>query len=193
MTQFIESKLQEGINYEFLNQLRLEKNLTLEDVEAGTKISKDTIKNVLTGKTKNPGVGTLNPICKFLGVPIERVLMLSPKEAIEYEAIKKNDVSILSLKEIYEFQIAQINENNEKHISEIRTHYEQHFNDLSINYEHRLSDKREIIQLYKEELDSEKKSNYRKTIAIIIFALILGALFVLELTHPEHGWIKFGK
>ena len=87
------------------------------------------------------------------------------------------------------------------------------------NYEKRLSDKREMIELYKAEVSELKaqlekqdkahkaeidllKSEYQKKedavkLGIFIRNIIIGlfvigvvVLLVLEFMHPEHGWIR---
>ena len=151
MTQCNEIKLPKGIDYELLNEARIAKNLTFDDLESLTQVPKDTVKNILTGKTKNPGVENLNPICIVLGVSIQKVLRQEEKTAIENQGIKNENAAVLALKEIYETQMAAAKATSEAHIANIRAHYEQHHKDLTDNFEKRLADKREIIELLKEE------------------------------------------
>jgi superoxide dismutase len=93
-------------------------------------------------------------------------------------------------------------ETSEIHINNIRTHYEQHHQDLVDNFEKRLSDKRELIESYKEQIkvlsegenkqiNDLKKANLIKNIIISIFVCGVIALFVMELLHPEHGWLRY--
>lgn len=202
MTQVNEIKLQKGIDYELLKAAMEEKKLTYDDLEDRTNVSKDTIKNILTGKTKNPGVESLNPICIVLGIPMQRVLRQDEQKAIENQGIREDNASILALKEIYEAQNAAMKEVNEAHIANIRTHYEQHREDMKENYEKRLSDKREIIEILKEEngkltnkiKEHEKATRTGNLIRNIIIALFVIAAIVLlglEFVHPEHGWIRW--
>lgn len=202
MTQVNEIKLQKGIDYEILKAAMEAKKLTYDDLEDLTNVSKDTIKNILTGKTKNPGVESLNPICIVLGIPMQRVLRQDEQKAIENQGIREDNASILALKEIYEAQNAAMKEVNDAHIANIRTHYKQHREDMKENYEKRLADKREIIELLKEEnkklnakLKEQEKGtrtgNLIRNIIIAFFVLGVITLCVMELLHPEHGWLRF--
>ena len=205
MTQGNEIRLQKGIDYELLNDARLAKNLTFDDHEARTHVPKDTIKNMLNGKTKNPGVENLAPVCRELGVPIEKVLWQDEQKAIESQGIKEDNASVLALKEIYETQTATMKATSEAHIANIRAHYEQHiaeknasFEKIEAHYEKRLADKREVIAelekhlatLEKHLASAEKEKKWFRwgfVISIIVFA----ALCIAELAHPTKGWITW--
>ena len=202
MTHVNELNLQKGIDNELLKAAMEDKNLTYDDLEKRINISKDTIKNILTGKTKNPGVENLHPICRELGVSMEKVLRQEEKVAIENQGIKNESAAVLALKEIYETQMSAAKATSEAHIANIRAHYEQHHTDLVDNFEKRLSDKREIIEILKEEnaqLNNKLKEQEKATRTgnlirnIIITAFVIGviALLILEFIHPEHGWIRW--
>ena len=202
MTHANELNLQKGIDCELLNAAKDAKDLTFEDIEKRTNISKDTVKNILTGKTKNPGVESLAPICRELGVSIEAVLRQEEKREIEAQGIKNESAAVLALKEIYEAQMSAAKATSEAHIANIRAHYEQHHTDLVDNFEKRLSDKREIIEILKEENNELRKSlkkqaketgtgNLIRNIIIALFVIGTIVLLVLEFIHPEHGWIRW--
>ena len=186
---------QAGINYLLLNQLRRDKNLTFPDMETLTGISESTIKNILCGKTRNPGMESLRPICKVLGISTEMAYEYGEvdeiKRKIEFQGIKEEDASIIALKEIYERQIEILNATNEAHVNNIRSHYEQHHEDLKENYEKRLSDKREIIDSLQGYINSLKKECLSSRIAFWICCVILVTILVLEVSNPSLGWIKF--
>lgn len=202
MTQVNEIKLQKGIDYELLKAAMEDKKMTYDDLEARTRVAKDTIKNILSGKTKNPGVESLNPICIELSVPIQRVLRQDEKTAIEIQGVKDENSYVLALKEIYEAQLSAAKATSEAHIANIRAHYEQHHTDLVDNFEKRLADKREIIEVLKEE-NNELRSNLKKqakeartgnlirNIIIAVFVIGVITLLILEFIHPEHGWIRW--
>ena len=94
------------------------------------------------------------------------------------------ETSVFALKDIYEHQLTTLRETNEAHIHNIRTHYEQHHEDLKENYEKRLADKREMIA-------SLKNANTAKNIAIALLVSIFIGLFIMEILHPEHGWLRY--
>ena len=191
MTHTNEMRIQKGIDYELLNNARLEQNKTLDYLEKSTGVPKDTIKNMLNGKTKNPGVENLNPICEELGVPIQQVLRQSEKTEIEKQGIKVDDASVLALKEIYELQLAAVKETNEAHISNIRSHYEQHHEDLKENYERRLADKRELIDTKDAHIKALERECLHTKIFACACALILVSLLIIEVMNPNLGWIRY--
>lgn len=173
----------------YLNEKRLQAGLTYETVAQMSNTPEATVKNLCTGKTKNPGWETIIPIMEAVGGSYDE--MLYPDKT--KDEIK--ETSVLALKDIYEYQISEIQKTNEEHIHNIRTHYEQHHEDLKENYEKRLADKREIIDLQNAHIQKLEESIKTKTKIIItlssIFILLFFALLILELLHPEHGWIRF--
>lgn len=191
MTHTNEIRLQKGIDYELLNKARIDQHKTFEYLEEITRVSKDTIKNILNGKTKNPGVESLNPICEELGVSIQQVLRQSEKTEIENRGIKVDDASVLALKEIYELQISTLKETSEAHISNIRSHYEQHHEDLKENYEKRLSDKREIIDTQLAHIKSLEKECRHTRVFSWICVSVLVALLIAEVMNPNLGWLRY--
>ena len=186
---------QTGVNYILLSQLKKDKGLSFPDMEKLTGISESTIKNVFFGKTRNPGMESLIPICRVLGIPVEIAYECGEvdeiKRKIEFQGIKEEDASIIALKEIYERQIAMLNATNEAHINNIRSHYEQHHEDLKDNYEKRLSDKREIIDSLQGYVKSLKKECLSSRIAFWVCCIVLVTILVLEVTNPNLGWIRY--
>ena len=165
----------DGINYMLLNEARIAKHITFERLAIDTKVPEPTVKNILFGKVKHPRQYSLEPLCEYLGVPIELVYGYPEKKMIETKGIKEDDQAILALKEIYELQIKSINETNEIHINNIRAHYEQHRDDATKNYEMRLADKREIIALHQAENEALKSkiSLLNKVIVGLVLLIII--------------------
>lgn len=191
MIQTNEIKLQEGIDYKILDDARTEKNLTVYDTATLADVAEGTVKNILNGKTLNPGAETLGKLCRVLGVPIEKVLRQDEKIEIENQGIKKDDASILALKEIYEMQISTMKETNEAHIANIRAHYEQHHEDLKENYEKRLADKRELLEACKEHVTTLKTELLTFKISLCICVVVFIAVLIAELLNPDLGWFRY--
>lgn len=186
-------KLQEGINYELLEEARKERKWSMAQTAEFADVPEGTTKNILNGTTLNPGAESLGKLCRTLGVPIEKVLRQDEQKQIEKQGIKNDDASILALKEIYEMQIAIINKSNEEHIKNIREHYERHISELKEHtkelkehYEARLRDKREHI----DTIMLDKKWFRLASVAGVI--ALLGVFFFIEFMTPGHGWFTFG-
>ena len=193
MIQTNELNLQEGIDYKLLEDARLELKWSMERVgkECEVLVPEGTVKNILTGKTRNPGSETLRYLCDALNVPIEKVVKSNRKTEIENKGIRIGDESVIALKEIYEMQIANMKETNEVHINNIRAHYEQHHEDLKENYERRLADKREIIETKNEHVKTlERECKHAKLFSWVCVAVLV-SLLIAEVMNPNLGWIQF--
>ena len=178
------------INFKLLEEAQKALGWNHEITGREANIAEGTVKNVVTGRTRNPGSETLKKICDALGVPIEEVLRPKKKE-IENKGVKIDDAAIIALKEIYELQVASMKETNEAHIANIRTHYEQHHQDLVENFEKRLADKRELNDTLNEQIKDLKRANFIKNLLLSLSAAIFVVLFIMEIMHPEHGWLRY--
>ena len=162
----------------YISLLKTKTGLTYESIAEKSGRSESTVKNLCNGKSEDPRLDTVAPIVYALGGSIDE--MLNPGKSKD----EMKDISVSSLKELYESQIASMKETNEAHITNIRAHYEQHHEDLKENYEKRLTDKIEQIK-------DLKKENFIRSLIIALFATIFVILFILEITHPEHGWLRY--
>ena len=191
------------MNYQRLNNARIKLGWSMEKTAEESNLPLQTTKNVLTGISKNSRTDTVKALADALGVPIaevfadEEILEEEVIEEMENKVIKENkadEVSVLALKEIYEYQIALMKEANQEHIKNIREHYERHITDLEKHivdlekhYEKRLADKREHIDTIM--LD---KRWFRFASVFSVIAL-LGVFFFIEFMTPGHGWFTFGR
>ena len=167
----------------YLNAKRIQRDLTYEALSTISNIPEQTIKNMCTGKTKNPGIETVIPIMDAVGGSFDE--MLHPDKS------KGEESSVLALKDIYEYQLAGIRKTNEEHIHNIRTHYEQHHEDLKDNYEKRLADKRELIESYKEHISTLEKDCRTHKIAFWICIVVFVAVLIAEVMNPNLGWFRY--
>ena len=183
------------VNHIMLNKLRKDKNVTFSNMKDDISVPEGTIKNILLGKTQNPGGDTMNKICKYLGIPVESAYIPINPDAIkthfENQGIKEDEVSIVALKEIYEHHEVILKETTEAHIENIRAHYEQHHNDLKENYEKRLADKRELIETKNEHIKMLEKECRHAKIFSWICVSVLVALLIAEVANPSLGWLRF--
>ena len=162
----------------YLSTLRVKSGLTYEVIAKKSKTSESTVKNLCTGKTEDPRLKTVAPVIYAMGGSIDE--MYNPDKSKD----EVKEISIASIKEIYEQQLSEIAKTNEAHINNIRAHYEQHREDSIKNYEMRLADKREIIK------EKNKQINFFKIVAAVGYAILIG-LLILEVTNPNLGWIQF--
>lgn len=162
----------------YINKKRIDAGLTYEAIASQKNIAESTVKNLCKGTTDNPGIKTILPVMEAVGGSYDE--MLFPDKSKD----EVKETSLLAIKDIYEFQLNALKETNEEHIHNIRSHYEQHHEDLKENYEKRLADKRELI-------NTLKTANTFKNIAIGLLVGIFIILFIMELMHPEHGWLRY--
>lgn len=130
---------------EYLTALRIKNGLTYEAIAEKSKRSESTVKNLCTGKTEDSRLDTVAPIVYAMGGSIDE--MYNPDKS--KDEIK--ETSVLAMKDIYENQLNAIKSSYDEKISNIRSHYEQHHKDLVDKFEMGLVDKREIIEMQKQE------------------------------------------
>lgn len=163
---------------EYLTALRLKNDLTFEAIAERSKRSVSTVKNLCTGKTEDPRLDTVAPIVYAMGGSIDE--MYNPDKT--KDEIK--ETSVLAMKDIYENQLTAIKASYDEQVSNVRSHYEQHHQDLVDNFEKRLADKREIIEMQKKEIRSNK-------ILAWVCGAILIALLIAEVMNPNLGWLRY--
>ena len=169
----------------YLTALKNKNNLTYDAIAKMCDKSESTVKNLCLGKSDNPGIDTIAPVVYAMGGSLDE--MLNPGKSKD----ELKEVSVVSLKESYEYQLSAMKETNEAHIGNIRAHYEQHHNDLKENYEKRLADKRELLDTYLLQIKKLENANKLKNILCCFLAGIFIVLFILEIMHPEHGWLRY--
>lgn len=168
----------------YLAQLKEKTGLTYEVIAEKSGRSVSTVKNLCSGKSEDPRLDTVAPVTYAMGGSIDEMFTGKSKDAVK-------EISIHSIKEMYEHQLSEIRQTHEKHIDDIRTHYEQHRSDFKDNVEHRLADKREIISQQEEHIKSLKKESlYSKAFCFVSLAILI-TLLIAEVMNPNLGWIQF--
>ena len=166
----------------YVNKKREIKGFTIADLAAESKVAEGTVKNVCLKKAENPSMETMIPIMEAIDGSFDE--MLHPER---YQERIGSD-SIVAL-------MSAIRETNGEHVHDIRTHYMQHREDVAKNHEQVLVCKNEIITMQNSHIQNLEETNKSKTKTIIVLCSIFVALFlgllVLEVLHPEHGWIRF--
>lgn len=176
--------MQETLSH-YLNEKRLKAGLTYEAIAAMSNTPESTVKNLCTGKTKNPQMETITPIMEAVGGSFDE--MLFPEESKD----EMKETSVLALRDIYEHQLSQIRKTNEEHIHNIRSHYEQHHEDLKENFERRLADKRELIESYKEHIKTLEREFLISKIALGVCVVVFIGVLIAELLNPNLGWFRY--
>lgn len=169
----------------YLATLKEKTGLTYEAIAERSNRSESTVKNLFAGKSDNPGIDTVAPVVYAMGGSIDE--MYNPGKS--KDAMK--EISISSIKEIYEYQLSETVKMCETHINNIRSHYEQHRQDSIENYEKRLSDKREIIEEKDNHIKTLKKEMLYSRIFSWVCVGILVSLLIAELMNPNLGWLRF--
>ena len=161
----------------YLTRLKEKTGITYEAIAEQSGLSLSTVKNLFSGKSEDPRLNTVAPVIYILNGSVDEMYSGKPKETIQ-------EISLNSIKEMYEFQLTEQRKNEEIRIANIRADHEQHRNDIVNNYERLLSEK-----------DKNNKSS--KTFGITFFTIacialsVLIVLLILEVTNPSLGWIKF--
>lgn len=161
----------------YLTSLKEKSGLTIEAIAEKSQRSESTVKNLCSGKTEDPRLDTVAPVIYAMGGSIDEMYTGKGKDAVK-------EISISSIKEIYEQQLIDMSKTHETHVNNIRSHYEQHIEDLKENFEMRLADKREIIK------EKNNHTNFFKVLSCVGLAILIG-LLILEVSNPNLGWIRF--
>ena len=136
----------------YLTALKEKTGLTFETVAEKSGRSESTVKNLFSGRTEDPRLDTVAPVIYALGGSLDEMYTGKSKDKVK-------ESSIYSMKDMYEFQLAEQAKLHEANIAEIRAHYQQHRQDSVNNYEMRLADKCEII---KEKTNTSKCSKKKR-------------------------------
>jgi transcriptional regulator with XRE-family HTH domain len=160
----------------YLTKLKERTGLTYEAIAEESEMSVSTIKNLFSGKTEDPRLGTIVPIIYIMNGSVDEMLGKSKKEIA--------DISVASIKDMYEFQLEEQRKISETHIENIRNHYEQHRKDYMESQEKQnaLTDK-----LYEEKC---KENRLFKILTGVGFGILI-ALLILEVANPNLGWLRF--
>lgn len=161
----------------YLTALKEKSGLTYEAIAEKSGRSESTVKNLCSGKTEDPRLDTVAPVIYAVGGSIDEMYTGKSKDAVK-------EISISSIKEMYEFQLAEYKATEEAHINNIRAHYEQHRQDFKESHEKQLE--------YKDLLYLEKckESRLFKILAGIGFGILI-ILLILEVSNPNLGWLRF--
>jgi len=62
-----------------------EKHLTINKLSTESGISRSTVKNILYGKSKNPGIVTIKMLCDGLGISLAEFFSIKEFASIEQE------------------------------------------------------------------------------------------------------------
>lgn len=154
----------------YLITLKERSGLTYEAIAEKSGRSESTVKNLCSGKTEDPRLDTVAPVIYAVGGSIDEMYTGKSKDAVK-------EISISSIKEIYEQQLIDISKTHEAHVNNIRAHYEQHREDTISNYERLLKEK-------------SSQANFFKIVACVGLAILIG-LLILEVSNPSLGWLRF--
>ena len=154
----------------YVAMLKEKSGLTYEAIAEKSGRSEATVKNLCLGKTEDPRLDTVAPVIYAMGGSIDEMYTGKSKDAVK-------EISIASIKEMYEFQLAEHRKTEEEHIANIRAHYEQHREDTISSYERLIKEKNNQIAFF-------------KFVACIGLCILIG-LLILEVSNPSLGWIKF--
>lgn len=152
----------------YITTLKEKSGLTDEIIAEKSGRSVVTVKNLRSGKTEDPRLDTVAPVIYALGGSIDE--MYTGKKDVTKE------ISIASIKEIYEYQLAESSKMSETHINNIRSHYEQHICDLKENFDKLIKEKSSQITFF-------------KILACAGLAVLIG-LLIAEVMNPNLGWIR---
>jgi transcriptional regulator with XRE-family HTH domain len=168
----------------YLTALKEKNGITYEAIAEKSKRSESTVKNLITGKTEDPRLDTVAPVIYAMGGSLDEMFTGHSKDTTK-------EITINSVREIYEHQLEEIAKTNETHINNIRNHYEQHRQDVKENYEKLLCGKVEILEQKDKHIETLKKEIISSKIFSWICVAILVGLLIAEVMNPNLGWLRY--
>ena len=167
----------------YLTTLKEKSGLTYEAIAEKSERSESTVKNLCSGKTEDPRLDTVAPVIYAMGGSVDE-MYTGKKDAAK-------EISIASIRETYEYQLAEAAKMSETHINNIRAHYEQHRQDFKESFEKRLADKKEIIEQKDKHIKTLEKENLSSKILSWICIAILVGILIAEVMNPNLGWLRY--
>ena len=164
----------------YLNKLKDSHQFTVDSMGTQSFTSKDTVKNLLNGKTKNPRLDTIAPVIYYSGGSFDELFYPEGYES-------RIEASTKALKEMYETQSATQQESFDSQIADLKAINDKTIADLTDAHKQEICDlteahKQEIVELnirhkqevadlsiyHQEKAEAERKSN-EKILNIAVF------------------------
>ena len=123
---------------EYITALKNAGDFTYEDIANLSGIPQQTVRNIYTGKTPDPRVGTVAKIIISLGGDLNEIIGYEKKKEIEVN-------STVSLKETYEMRIADLIKSYEERIEDVKAFCELRLADTRRGYEERIAELKELL------------------------------------------------
>ena len=161
----------------YLNKLKAKTGLTYEAIAEQTGLSLSTVKNLFSGKSEDPRLNTVAPVIYVLNGSLDEMYIGKPKETLQ-------EISLNSIKDMYEFQLAQQRKDEEIRVANIRADHDKYIEILNKNHDEISNEKNKRIKMI-------TKIAVGASVALAICASILIVLLILEVSNPNLGWIKF--
>lgn len=154
----------------YLADLKVQKNLSWNDIANLSNVPVQTVRNIFSGETSNPGFASVAAIVKAMGGSLDELADI-PREGVErsdFEAMtERYEDRIVQITDHYERQIAQIIESNERRIQEI--------NDRE-------------IQRTREAIEREKREGWKQIALMGLVLALIGVIFYLVLDALHGNW-----
>ena len=135
---------------EYLHALKDAGPFSYEDIANVSGTPVQTVRNIYTGKTQDPGFATIAKIIISLGGDLNEIIGYEKKKEIEVN-------STVSLKETYEMRIADLTKAFEDRIADIKAFSDQRLADVQKCYEDRIADIKNFYEELLAELREKRK------------------------------------
>lgn len=167
-----------------LNEIRIQKGLTIEALAKSCDMSDSTVKNVLSGKTEDPRLSTLAPIAKALGVTLDELIYPKGEE-------KPKEPYIIALKDMYEYQLASKTEHYESQIEQITKYYEHIIEEKDKQIDEKEKHYERLLQEAEKHIETIKLDKRWFRIGFVVSVFIFAMLCIAELLNPNLGWFRY--
>lgn len=158
----------------YLNSLKTQKNLSWQEISDLSNIPMQTVRNVFSGETTNPGINTVIALVLAMGGSMDEMAGIAiPGQKSSFEVMcekyearltsdkQSTDERIASTKKSYEDRILQLNSSHDRQIDQLNESHNQQILQLTESNERRIKELNEGF----ERRNRESYESFERRIA----------------------------
>lgn len=164
----------------YLNYLKDQGNFTFDEISEICDVPKDTVKNIYSGKTKDPGIITTSKLVYGMGGSLDAIYRPDKKESADTN-------SLLMLKEMYEKHLSDVKDHYEHRLEQMKEHYielKESNAAMKERHEERIAEINEHIETIKLDKRWFRIATCASVVALVAFCM-------LEILTPGMGWLRY--
>lgn len=205
---------------EYLNALNSQRNLTLQEISDLSNVPFQTVRNIFSGETTNPGINTLVAIVKAMGGSMDELVglehpameqhdhtvnswheydLMVEKYEDRIEKTKKSyEQRIIQLNESHDRQVTQLNEGHDRQVEQLETSHNRQIDLLTESNERRIRELNESFERRIKELNdgferrtTEGNWRFYSVLVLLVVAVVFILYLFLDAMHGNWGIFRY--